>query len=292
VVRDFLHHYLPMEIADLIDIDTIEPQKDSFVDAELRESFTDLLFEATINDREGYLYFLFEHKSYLSRDIVLQLLKYMAEIWAAKMKKEGSWLLPAIIPLVVYHGQKEWKIKSNLSQMILGYEQLPLAVRDCIPDYKYLLYDLGQYGADDIKGEAMLRAAFTMFKNIDAEGSARLIEAFMRATRYLQELEDEGTRREYFETLIVYVYNAGKNLTEPDIDKLIKKVGTIYPEGSEAAMTIAEMLREAGMEKGIEQGLRKVIINSIRKGLPLKDIAEITGLEKEEVAKVAQGLNG
>ena len=223
---------------------------------------------------------------------MLQLLKYMAEAWAAKMKKEGSQLLPAIIPLVVYHGQKEWEIESNLSQMILGYEQLPPAVRDCIPAYKYLLYDLGQYGADDIKGEAMLRAAFTMFKNIDAEGSSQLIEAFIRATRYLQELEDEGTRREYFETLIVYVYNAGKNLTEPDIDKLIKKVGTIDPEGSEAAMTIAEMLREAGMKKGIEQGLRKVIINSIRKGLPLKDIAEITGLEKEEVAKVAQGLNG
>jgi hypothetical protein len=45
-----------------------------------------------------------------------------------------------------------------------------------------------------------------------------------------------------------------------------------------------------GIETGLKQGLRKVIINSIRKGLPLKDIAEITGLEKEEVAKVAQEL--
>ncbi|WP_422674112.1 Rpn family recombination-promoting nuclease/putative transposase [Caldifermentibacillus hisashii] len=35
----------------------------------------------------GYLYFLFEHKSYPDKGISLQLLKYMVEIWEAKIKK-------------------------------------------------------------------------------------------------------------------------------------------------------------------------------------------------------------
>ena len=41
--------------------------------------------------------FLFEHKSYASEDIAFQLLKYMIEIWEAKIKKEGTNELPIII---------------------------------------------------------------------------------------------------------------------------------------------------------------------------------------------------
>ena len=63
VARDFLNNYLPQNIVDIIDTDTLEPQKDSFINEELQESFSDLLFKARINKREGYLYFLFEHKS-------------------------------------------------------------------------------------------------------------------------------------------------------------------------------------------------------------------------------------
>ncbi len=99
VAKDFLNNYLPQNIMNLIDVDTLEPQKDSFINEELQESFSDLLFKASINKREGYLYFLFEHKSYLSQDIAFQLLKYMVEIWGAKIKKEKTDQLPVIIPL-------------------------------------------------------------------------------------------------------------------------------------------------------------------------------------------------
>ena len=79
-------------------MDTLEPQKDSFINKELQESFSDLLFKANINNREGYLYFLFKHKSYPSRDVAFQLLKYMVEIWNTKIENTNR--LPIIIPLV------------------------------------------------------------------------------------------------------------------------------------------------------------------------------------------------
>jgi predicted transposase/invertase (TIGR01784 family) len=90
VAKDFLNNYLPENIIKVIDVDTLEPQKDSFVNEELQEGFSDLLFKANINNREGYIYFLFEHKSYTSKDIAFQLLKYMVEIWEAKSKKRKS----------------------------------------------------------------------------------------------------------------------------------------------------------------------------------------------------------
>ena len=59
----------------------------------------DLLFRTNINNREGYLYLLFEHKSYPSPDIAFQLLKYMVKIWDSKIEETSR--LPIIIPLVV-----------------------------------------------------------------------------------------------------------------------------------------------------------------------------------------------
>ena len=43
VAGDFLDNYLPQGIVDIIDMDTLEPQKDSFVNKELQEGFSDLL---------------------------------------------------------------------------------------------------------------------------------------------------------------------------------------------------------------------------------------------------------
>ena len=76
VTKDFLSHYLPEAIQQYVDLNTIDPQKDSFIDEKLKESFSDLLFQVNIQNEEGYLYFLFEHKSSPEKGIPLQLLKY------------------------------------------------------------------------------------------------------------------------------------------------------------------------------------------------------------------------
>lgn len=60
VAQDFIENYLPENILDIIDIDTISPLKDSFIEKELQEFYADLLFGVTINGEDGYLYFLFE----------------------------------------------------------------------------------------------------------------------------------------------------------------------------------------------------------------------------------------
>lgn len=62
--RDFLENYLPESMMRIVDLDTLQTQKDSFINPELDESYSDLLFQVDILGKKGYLYFLFEHKSY------------------------------------------------------------------------------------------------------------------------------------------------------------------------------------------------------------------------------------
>ena len=145
IAKDFLNNYLPQNIINIIDIDTLQPQKDSFINKELKECFTDLLFKVNINESEGNIYFLFEHKSYVSDDIPLQLLKYMLEIWDSKTKKQKTMKLPIIIPLVIYQGKDNWDIKTSLGEIITNYESLPQDIRQYVPNFKYLIYDISPY---------------------------------------------------------------------------------------------------------------------------------------------------
>ncbi len=268
VAKDFLNNYLPKNIIGIIDIDTLEPQKDSHIDKELQESFSDLLFKANINNREGYLYLLFEHKSYPSRDIAFQLLKYMVKIWEAKVEEIGR--LPVIIPLVVYHGKDGWNISLNLGEMILGYDELPQDVKALIPNYEYLLYNFSRFTDEEIKGEVRNKIAMMIMRDIQKKGLGAILEIALKAAVLLQQFEDKETGLEYFETLMKYIFSVRSDLTRDDFNGLVKKIETTYPEGSEKVMTLAELFREEGKEAGREEGETKALARTVIKFLVRK----------------------
>lgn len=87
VAQNFLANHLPEEALKYIDINHLEPKKDGFVNRRLAESHSDILYSTRIGGQEGYLYFLFEHKSYVERDTMFQLMHYMTEIWRACLKQ-------------------------------------------------------------------------------------------------------------------------------------------------------------------------------------------------------------
>ena len=256
---------MPQEIREIVNIDTLEPQKDSFLNEELQEGFSDMLFKSNINNYEGYIYFLFEHKSYSSKDAAFQLLKYIVKIWGAKIKKESATELPVIIPILIYHGKYNWNSKLRLGEMIDGYESLSDQIKKYIPDYEYLLFNISSDSDEEIKGQAQLRIILTIFRDIFTKDANEFHESMIKAIKYLSELDDKQTGIEYFETMMRYIFNVRSDLTERDVEKLIAKIENNYPEGSEVLMTLAERFVEKGMEKGIEKGMEKGETNALVK---------------------------
>ena len=166
VTKEFVTHYLPEHIVDIINIETLEPQKDSFIDADLKEVFSDLLFKVNMNQQVGYLYLLFEHKSFQSPMVAVQLLQYMCNIWKTAAHQNKSTKLPAIIPLVIYHGGNHWHTGELLSDLIEGYHLFSDELKDHTPDFKYILFDLSTFSDADILGPLELRFSFTALRDI------------------------------------------------------------------------------------------------------------------------------
>ncbi len=61
---------------------------DSFIDKDLKELYSDLLFQVSLRDNSvGYVYILLEHKSYQEPSTAFHLLRYMVKIWEMSLKR-------------------------------------------------------------------------------------------------------------------------------------------------------------------------------------------------------------
>lgn len=300
--KDFLTHYLPPSILQVLDLDTLYPQKDSFINPKLEENFSDLLFKVDICKQEGYLHLLFEHESYSDKETAFQLLKYMVEIWDAKRNKEKTKELPIIIPLVLHHGQQQWQLPSSLGELLHGYAGLPEEVKVYVPNYNFLLYDVSRYSDEEIKGNAQLRILLTLFRDLKTTDSIKQDLAISRSLYYLSELEMKQTGLGYLETVMRYIFAVAQNLTKQDLTNIMKKIETTTPEGSDIVMTLAEILRQEGLEQGLKKGLEQgmeqgmeqakiqTVQKLIQKGMDNLFIQEITQLPFEKIEQIRAAL--
>lgn len=287
VARDFLYHYLSDELLIRVDLDSLEPEKDTFIDEKMKEHFSDLLFRAKIGDEIGYFYFLFEHKSYPSDDIVLQLYRYLGEIFHAKMNKEKTLEIPIVLPLVMYHGNKQWDAPRSLNEMIVEESKHAPSVSRYIPNFEYLLFDFSPWTDLEIYGHAILRAYLMIVKAINELEGEEFIEELIRIILYLREIEDAKKGIDYLRTMLRYVYSVNRDLTDRDMEIVVERIEHRFPEGSETIMTLAEIYMEKGKTEGraegILEGKREIARNLLSLNVSLEKIVKATGLSEDEI---------
>jgi len=246
--EEFLRHYLSENVVGLLDLDSLEYTKDTFVDTQFKEYFSDLLFRTQLKDGSpGYVYILFEHKSYQEPLAAFHLLRYMVKIWEMLLKKREEPGFPVIIPLVVYHGKKGWKAGPNFRDLF----DCPDDMAIFIPDFRYVLWDATRYRDEEIKGAAILRVALLLMKYIFRQELSERIPGILGL---LRELSEKRTGLEYVEAVLRYIVNGAPtdNINYEDLKVAVNKA--LPHIGGEIMPTIADTLREQGMQQGIQQG--------------------------------------
>ena len=256
--RDFFIHYLPREILKLLDLKGIEIVKESFIEKELKEYFSDLLYKVSLSESPAYLYMLFEHKSYPDRLTALQLIEYMVKIWRLHLKQNPGKKLPLIIPLVVYHGAEPWRLGTRLTDLLLGPTE---ALANYIPDFQFLLYDLSRYGDEELKGMIVSRVGLLVMKHIFRDD---LPEVLKKVMELLAELSDKKRALDFVETIIRYVINASDEVSLKDLKTIIEQSYFQKKEGE--LMTIAEQLRKEGHERGLQKGREQGLEQGLQQG--------------------------
>ena len=247
ITKDFLTHYLPPDVRNLLNLDQITIQKDSFIDSDFQEHFSDLLFLIPMKDGgDAYIYTLFEHKSYPDSWVALQLLRYMVKIWERDVKEEDGDLLLPIIPIVVYHGEEEWNISTQFIDRFLPDKIL----QRFSPKFEYLIYDIPRLQNDEIAGTNKLRLILWLLKYI-------LTKDFLL---HLKEdvplfalLKQEMISEDFQQTVLLYIFRNTDHAWNKEVEKeIISQLQ--MKDGDNTMITIADKLIEEGMQKGLEKG--------------------------------------
>ena len=72
---------MPSKILDKFNLDNIELCKESYIDEDLEEQFTDVVYKAKMDSgTTGYIYMLVEHQSSASKMIPFRIVKYQIAI--------------------------------------------------------------------------------------------------------------------------------------------------------------------------------------------------------------------
>ncbi len=231
----FFREYLPAEVVSQLDWRTLKITKETFVEPELRERFSDIVYEIRA---KVFIHLLLEHQSTVDPWMPLRLLGYMVRLWELWRKQNPEEKkLPGIIPVLFYHGKDEWDVSVHFRDMI----DSPGLTEEFVPKFKYLLRDFSPLGDEEIRGTVLLRLFLGVMGHIF---SPRFAEAFDRMLPLFAKLSRKRTGMEHIETVLRYICNTSEALNWKEMEE---KLVQALEEGRKGdIMTIAEELRIKG----------------------------------------------
>jgi predicted transposase/invertase (TIGR01784 family) len=250
-----LENVLPADVLALVDLDSIEIEKDSFVEPDLRAYYSDALFRVRMAGEPGNVYLLIEHKSHPDRFVHVQALSYIKPIWGRRRGPD----LPAVVPVVVYHGQRSWPYDPKFSKVFPPKAE---AFRRFFPDFEIVLADLSRYPDEEIRGAVLTRAFLLMLKHVRSPDFPDRLPGIFRL---FGELSRSRTGMGHLEAMLRYMARAAENITPETVETLVEE--NFSPnEGEKLMATLAEQWERRGEERGIQKGIQAGIQQGILQG--------------------------
>lgn len=321
--REFLEHYLPSSIKEIVDLSQISIEKESYVEEDLKRALSDVVFSVRIKEssegtnnnnkdisnrsnREGknskqersdnpakndraFIYTLLEQQSKPDHWISFRLWKYM--LLLCERHKQGKDKLPLVVPMVFYNGSKRYTAPKNIWELFTD----PTRARELMSN-DYQLIDLQSMSDDEIKKKQHLGMMEYFMKYIHARDMLGLWDKFMNEFTEAIMIDKENGYI-YLKSFLWYTDALVIEDQQQELGRIINK-HLATNETSNIMRTIAqkyidegmELGRLEGMEKGIERGIEKAATNMLKQKLDLKLIAQVTGLSVTKLNKLQANI--
>lgn len=281
VAQSFMDELFPEELKEKLNIQNLKRVSESFIDEELEEYFSDIIYQTNLSEQETLVTLLFEHKSYTVLFPHIQLLQYILNIWKQEIK-DGKTVLSLVIPIVIHHGDKEWEYKSMKNYFV----DLPAVLHKFIPDFDYVLFSLSEVGDDRLASinNVILSMSAMLLKHSHDKN-----DDFLKLTPFwlekLKEL-DAQQQLDFIRSAFVYIQNA-VDLTNKEIPPIFTKVSNNV---NDIAMTIADHIRAEEREITMELATFNFVRNLLNKGCDVSFIADATQLSIEKAKDIIQKI--
>ena len=261
LARSELELVLPPEVRSLLDLATLEVCPGSFVDPELQQAHSDLLFRVQTNGGdESFVYVLVEHQSSPDGTMPFRLLRYMVRIWERWLEDHrGVRTLPIIVPVLLHHGDAPWATAPELEAMLAAPSELVEATRPFVPHFRFLLDDLMRASAAELANRSLAPLPRLVQLALWASRSFTRLES---AKGFMREIVAALARDRRTRTLLEQVFRYMIRTSPADIERetmtaiLLEVAG---PEGREGVLNLEERLIEQGRVEGLRAGIFAIL---------------------------------
>ncbi len=266
---------LPQEHAARLCGAAVSVEPESLVDPRERTRWTDLLLRFEPPGGEpAYVYVLYEHKCTPERWVSLQLLRYMAVLWqklTGTAESSGETpvhpprLLPEIVPVVLYHGERAWTQPLQFADLVAGN-----TAAGYTPRFEPHLVNLAEIPDEQITGSLRSVLGLLALKHVRLRIAERTAELLVEL---LHRAEQNPALRPLVE-LIERVYVATKSRS--DVRLIVAVASRMqYHEVEGGMMTYGQELLKEGLEQGLERGSlqrsREVLVRLAERKFGLSD---------------------
>ncbi len=245
----FLREHLPKKISALLTDKTPALIDRDFVDDDLKEHFTDMLYQVQLSSgKEAFIYILIDHKSAPDKKTPVQLFRYMGQIWTHLTEQKGWHPLPRILPLVFFHGKQKWNISTNFSDF---FQESDDELTPYFPNFEYDLVDLNTVSDQNLSKNQRLRAFLTVLKHIQQPDFLSKTDKILTELRWLEPVD--------VTTILGYIVKKWRS--DIDSNTIEGMVLHVAPENKDEIMaSVVDEWMQEGLEKGITEGMVKSLI--------------------------------
>lgn len=293
IARDFMALHLPPELRECCDFSTLKLESGSFVEDDLRQYFSDVLYSLKTTAGNGYIHVLIEHQSSPDKHMAFRLMRYAVAAMQRHLEA-GHKRLPLVIPILFYVGRRTPYLYST--RWLDEFDDPLLA--DWLYSHSFPLVDVTTIPDDEIMQHRSMAALTLLQKHIRQRDLAELMD---RLVSILMAGDHSSSQ---VISLVNYIVQAGE---VSDAKTFVQELAQRVPQHENALMTIAQQLEQIGLEKGIELGIAqgriegkeiglqegrqsmqlRIARTMLTSGMDRNTVMQMTGLTEEELAQLS-----
>lgn len=267
-----LRAIMPSAIVEAIAWTSLAVEPSSFIDEELEDLHSDILFSARLRDGDKVLlYVLVEHQSSPDAHMPLRMLAYLVRIWERFRGRTPHERLPVIVPVLISHAPDGWT-EATTFDALLAPAPSTLGVEALVPRFELCVLDLAHRTDDEIRAWTLgtfQKLALMLLR--DARDDARLDKSLTAWREQLRELHETALRASTgmraFSQLVRYIWLvAGSFRFQTFHARLVKQL----PGGQETVMTIYEEIIGEGIQRGRTEGRTEGLAEAVRVLMTMK----------------------
>ena len=291
LMQQFVQAFLHDSVTDIMDFESLEmlPTESISEDPKykrLKVRHNDVMWRIRLTDgSQAYVLLMVEAQSDIDSAMAVRVGEYVLNWYLSLMAVEGLEVLPLIVPMVVYSGDKAWNVGTRLRDMI----HVPAAFRDLgiAMDGGYILIDEKRlYESGGLPSGNIFEPLIT------ALHTSIFGEFFDSVGMTNQMLEQSGVNQNFIEHVNSFILALKRIDDKGRLAQIIQQRGM-----QDMTTTIADFeqqIMQKGMQEGIQKGKQEGMLEKAREfarlmlgdGRPEQEVRRYTDLSSEEIRQI------